>query len=254
MKLNHKILGEGDPIVILHGLFGMLDNWQSVAKVLAENYMVILVDLRNHGKSPHSDEWNIPLMAGDVLSFMEDNWIHQATVMGHSMGGKVAMEMALSFPDIVDHLIVVDIGPKQYEPGHDNIFDALQSVDVSLLNSRTDADEALSLKLTDWGVRQFLLKNIGRIKEGGYQWKMNLPSIIENYPEILKAVKADSQYSGPALFIRGALSNYIMPDDYKEITRIFPKARIETIEDAGHWVHADKKEELINLVKNFLGQ
>ena len=252
MKLHHKILGEGEPVIIMHGLFGMLDNWKTVAKSLAENYMVILVDLRNHGKSPHSDEWSVPLMASDVAAFMEEQWIHKASILGHSLGGKVAMEMALSFPDMVENLMVVDIGPKQYEPGHDAIFKALQSVRIEQLESRSEADEALSKTLSDWGVRQFLLKNLGRRKEGGYRWKMNLPTIQKNYLEILKQVGTDEVFDSPALFIRGALSDYILDDDIKDIKKKFPKAEVVTIDGAGHWVHADKREELEEAVLDFL--
>lgn len=252
MELNHKIIGEGDPIIILHGLFGMLDNWQTVAKELAEEYMVILIDLRNHGKSPHSDEWSIELMAQDVLDFMHANWIFEATIMGHSMGGKVAMEMALRENDLIKKLIVVDIAPKAYDRGHDLIIDTLNSVPIAEIESRNEAEEYLEKQISDWGIRQFLLKNISRNKEGGYRWKMNLPVITENYETILQKTPAGRVYDNPTLFIAGGNSDYIQSEDSEYIKTLFPEADIKTIEGAGHWVHAEKREEVVEIVKQFL--
>ncbi|GLR17770.1 alpha/beta fold hydrolase [Portibacter lacus] len=254
MELNSKVLGEGDPIIIMHGLFGMLDNWQSVAKLLAEEYMVILLDLRNHGKSPHSEEWSIELMAQDVRDFMEANWIHKATIMGHSMGGKVAMELALTEADLVDKLIVVDIGPKAYKPGHELIFQGLESVPIAEVSSRTEAEEYLAKSVDELGVRQFLLKNISRRKEGGYKWKMNLSSISENYNTIIEESKTNLEYDGPTLFIKGERSNYIMPDDMELIHKVFPKAELISIAGAGHWVHADNRDELVKQVMRFVAE
>ncbi len=253
MELNHKIIGEGEPIIILHGLFGMLDNWQTVAKELAEDYMVILVDLRNHGKSPHSDDWSIKLMAQDVLDFMHANWIFEATVMGHSMGGKVAMEMALSENDLIKKLIVVDIAPRAYDRGHDLIIDTLNSVPITEIESRNEAEEYLEKQISDWGIRQFLLKNISRNKEGGYRWKMNLPVITENYETILQETPGGREYDHPSLFIAGGNSNYIQPEDKEYIKILFPEAEIKTIEGAGHWVHAEKRQEVVEMVRAFLG-
>ncbi len=252
MDLNHKILGEGEPIIILHGLFGMLDNWQTVAKELAKDYMVILIDLRNHGKSPHSELWNVQLMAEDVVNFMESNWIYNANIIGHSMGGKVAMEVALTNPSLVEKLVVVDIGPRAYLPGHELIFKGLQSVPISKIGSRNEAEEALAEAINDKGVRQFLLKNISRLKDGGYRWKMNLPVIINNYESILEESRIDEVYDGPSLFIGGQLSNYIRVEDEVLIKEVFPSAEIIMIPDAGHWVHADQKDELVKVIREFI--
>jgi pimeloyl-ACP methyl ester carboxylesterase len=253
MALNHKIIGEGEPVIIMHGLFGMLDNWQSVAKMLSEKYMVILVDLRNHGKSFHSEDWSISVMAEDVRIFMEENWIYHASILGHSMGGKVAMELALKEPDLVDKLIVVDIAPKAYAPGHDQIFDALNSIPIDQISSREEATEILSSKIDQLGIVHFLLKNIARKKEGGYRWKMNLQTITENYDTIIEATKISETYDGETLFIRGSDSNYILKEDEDLIKRIFTNAQIKTIEGAGHWVHADKRDEFVKVVESFLG-
>ena len=252
MELNHKIYGEGQPIVVLHGLFGMLDNWLTVAKELSEDFMVVLVDLRNHGKSPHSEEWNVSLMADDVIELLHENWIYECIMVGHSMGGKVAMDIALKENDLVEKLIVVDIAPKEYPRGHDSIFKALQSVPIEEIGSRTEAQEGLQEFIPEIGVQQFLLKNLSRKKEGGYKWKMNLNVIIDNYESILAETKSDQEFSNPTLFVRGSRSNYILDEDKVLIESIFPKYKLETIKDAGHWIHADKKDELILSFRNFI--
>ncbi len=253
MDLHYKTLGEGEPLIILHGLFGMLDNWQAVAKELSKNYMVYLLDLRNHGKSPHSKDWNISLMAEDVLRFMENNWIFETYLMGHSMGGKVAMEVALQSGDFVKKLIVVDIAPKAYEPGHDSIFRALQPVPIESLSSRKEVESYLEQHIGNPGIRQFLMKNIQRNKEGNFKWKMNLPVIYSNYHEILKEISNDQPFEKPTLFLGGEHSDYIQTDDIPLIKEIFPKAIIKKIPKAGHWVHADQKDMLIDTVIHFLG-
>lgn len=252
MKLNHKVLGEGQPIIILHGLFGMLDNWQTVAKELSKEFMVFSIDLRNHGKSPHSEAWSVSLMAEDVIEFMHDNWIYEAFLLGHSMGGKVAMEVALAENDMVQKLVVVDIAPKAYEPGHERIFEALQAVPIESIESRSEAEEVIAKYIPELGIRQFLLKNITRNKNGQYQWKMNLASIAKHYDSIIKATPTENQYDSPTLFLRGGNSNYVLDEDIDLINTLFTDSRIETIQDAGHWVHADQKDILTSSVSNFL--
>lgn len=250
--LNHKIIGEGDPIIILHGLFGMLDNWLTVAKELSKDYMVILIDLRNHGKSLHSEEWSIALMAKDVIDFLHENWIYECIVIGHSMGGKVVMEMALQEADLVQKLIVVDIAPKAYPPGHALIFQALHAVPVKEVQSRNEVQEVLSKYIPEPGVHLFLMKNLSRDKNGGFKWKMNLASISENYETLIQPTRTDSQYDGPTLFLRGDHSNYILDEDYELINEIFPNSTLKTIKDAGHWIHADQKDVLIEEVRRFI--
>ena len=252
MDLNYKTFGAGDPLVILHGLFGTLDNWQTLGKQIAEHFMVFLLDQRNHGRSPHADIMNYPAMADDLHHFMESQWLFRSHIMGHSMGGKTAMKLALQYPDMVDKLIVVDIAPKVYPGNHQFIFDALFDVDLDRIDSRADADEQLIKHIPDFGIRQFLLKNLTRTREGSYRWKMNLPVIYEHYREILAATSGEDPFEGPALFIRAANSPYILDEDLPMIRQLFPQARIETIADAGHWVHADQPEKLFQLVINFL--
>ncbi len=252
MELNYKSFGEGYPIIILHGLFGTLDNWQTIAKKLAEHYSVYIIDLRNHGRSPHEDIFNYEVMADDLQAFMESQWIYEAHIIGHSMGGKTAMQFALTYPDLVNQLVVVDIAPKAYEGGHQTIFEALLSLDVSTITSRKQAAAALESKIPDFGVRQFLLKNLTNDKKGGYKWKMNLPVIHQNYGQILEAIESEETFDNPTLFIRGGASDYIQDEDLTQIKTFFPTAKLETVANAGHWVHAVAPKELLNLVTNFL--
>lgn len=252
MDLNHKILGAGEPIIILHGLFGMLDNWQTVAKVLANDFMVVLIDLRNHGKSFHSDQWSIEIMAEDVIRFMQDNWIHDAIVLGHSMGGKVAMEMALTENDMVNKLIVVDIAPKSYPRGHDLILGALSNVPIDSIQSREEAEDFLSSYIHEKGIRQFLLKNLTRDKEKGFKWKMNLEVIAKNYETIISETRKGFTFDNPTLFIRGENSDYITKEDEVLIKKLFLAAQMQTIRNAGHWVHADQPDQLIEAIKKFV--
>ena len=248
--LNHKIYGQGDPIVILHGLFGMLDNWQTVAKKLAENYMVILVDQRDHGKSKHTEEFNYQVLAEDLNEFLEENWIHSSHIIGHSMGGKTAMQFAVNHPDMIKKLIIVDIGPKAYLPGHDIIFKALLEVPIDEVQSRQEVDDIISKYIEDAGVRLFLMKNLKRKKEGGFIWKMNLELLNKEYSNIIAAVESTEPIDVDTLFIYGSKSHYIKAEDIESIKSIFPESKFEKL-DAGHWIHAEKPDEFVDLIKGF---
>lgn len=252
LSLNFKTYGQGDPIIILHGLFGTLDNWQTIARQLSEEYLVYLVDQRNHGRSPHTEDFDYSLLAEDLKNFMEAEGMSQATIIGHSMGGKTAMQFAVTYSEMVTSLVVVDIAPKAYQGGHQEIFDALLSVNLEKVESRKMADEQLAVAIPDFGVRQFLLKNLTRNKEGGYEWKMNLPAIYNNYQKILANIIADDAYPESTLFIRGGRSGYIKKEDEIVIKSIFPKAQIATIPDAGHWVHAEAPKALLSTFENFM--
>ena len=272
MELNYKEFGTGEPVVILHGLFGTLDNWQTIAKQLAKEYTVFILDLPNHGRSPHTEgEIDYEMMADALAQFMIDHWIYEARLIGHSMGGKLAMQFALSHPDIVKKLVVIDIAPKQYKEGHQDVFDALFSIDLNALNDRKEAEAVLMNMLEgDVGTVQFLLKNLtrnnpfnkeepqrntdlssGTHEGGGFEWKMNLQGLFDNYENILKAPVGEP-FLKPTLFIRGGNSNYIKDSDKHYITELFPKATLETIEGAGHWVHADKPQALFEAINHFL--
>lgn len=252
MQLNYKSTGQGEPLIILHGLFGMLDNWQSVARALENHFTLYLVDQRNHGKSPHLDEHSYKLMASDLREFMLQQGIPQSNLLGHSMGGKTAMQFALDYPEMVTKLIVVDMGIKQYEGGHDTIFEALKSVELNTITNRQEADVQLSKYINSIGVKQFLLKNLTREPDGSYHWKFNLKALSENYDNILSSINSEIPFEGETLFIRGSLSDYIPDADWEAITKLFPMAKLETIQNAGHWVHADQPEALISAIRQFL--
>lgn len=253
MKLNYKKSGSGKPLIILHGLFGMLDNWQTVAKALESHFTVYLIDQRNHGKSPHAADHNYTVLAADLKEFFEQQNIQTAFVLGHSMGGKTAMQFTVDFPDCVEKLMVVDMGIKRYPGGHDGIFDALTQFDPATVSSRSEAEEMLGKQIPNLGVRQFILKNMTRTPEGKYEWKFNWPALYNNYQSgILAPVVFQHPVETPALFIRGERSDYIPDSDWPDIHQLFPNAQLATVKNAGHWVHADQPQALIDLVVEFL--
>lgn len=254
VELNYQEYGDGPPFLILHGLLGASGNWHTLSRnVFAEDFHVFALDLRNHGRSPHAEQLDYPSMAADVERFYQHHAIRQAYLMGHSMGGKVAMQLALTDPGLVKRLVVVDVAPKAYPPYHQEILDALESVDLSKTASREEVDEQLAKKISEKPIRQFLLKNLSYDGDAGrYFWQMGLDEIASNYPNINEAVVSDRTYDGPTLFIRGGNSSYIEDEDMDEIRRLFPKARLETIPGAGHWIHADKPEEFAEVVVDFL--
>jgi esterase len=251
MELNYKSYGEGHPLIILHGLFGSLDNWYTLGKRFGEFFKVFALDQRNHGRSPHSDTFNYPVMAEDLKEFMLNQDISSAYLLGHSMGGKTAMQFAVTYPEKVDKLIVVDIAPRPYPSQHSEIFDALYSLDLSAGN-RNEIDEALAERVPVSSVRQFLLKNLTRDDSGSFKWKMNLDGIYKNYDEINRGLETDLRFVKPALFIRGGNSQYIQQEDTTIIKNIFPEAKIATVAGAGHWIHAEAPNELFRLVIDFL--
>jgi len=254
MQLFHKEYpGPGKPLIVMHGLFGMLDNWHNIARKLSEKYHVFLLDLRNHGQSPHADTINYPIMADDLFEFMQDQGLANAAILGHSMGGKVAMEFALKFPEKVSKLIVVDIAPVRYKPGHNEIFDALFKLDIKDQNKkRSDLDKELSVGIPEFGVRQFLMKSLDRKEEGGYNWKFNLQALYDHYDEILAEIETGRTYSDQTLFIRGGNSPYVQDQFLSQIEAHFPNYELETIAGSGHWVHAEKPDELLKSVNGFL--
>ena len=254
MELNLKKFGQGEPLIILHGLFGTLDNWQSIARLLSDEYLVYILDQRNHGRSPRADRHDYPSMAQDLRSFMENHWMYDgANIVGHSMGGKTAMQFALEHPEMVKKLVVVDISPKAYAGNHHEIFDALLSMDLDKITSRSEADELLARRIAEEDVRLFLMKNLTRRKEGGYEFKMNLPVLRNHYADILAEVgEGLPPFEGPTLFVRGGRSDHITAGDEVLIKKRFPQAVIETIEKAGHWVHADAPAHLLKIIQHFL--
>ncbi len=251
MKLHYKEFGSGPPLIILHGLFGSLDNWQTIARQLAEDFTVFVLDLRNHGRSPHSEEHSYEAMCEDLLSFMEEHWVFETMLLGHSMGGKLAMYFALNQSEKVEKLVVVDIAPKAYPGGHEIIFQALQALPLEEIKSRSEAEEWLSGAIISKPIRQFLLKNMGRDKDNRFFWKPNIEVLHRQYPEILREIDGQP-FEKPALFIRGGRSGYIGEEDLPQIRRLFPEARLHDVQNAGHWVHAEAPEEFVRVVRDFL--
>lgn len=249
MKLNFKVVGEeGVPVIILHGLFGSLDNWISIAKVLADrNFKVYLVDQRNHGKSPHMDSHSYDDMAEDLKEFLEDQQLSSAILLGHSMGGKTIMNFSLNYPMMVEKLIVVDISPKHYPPHHEQILRGLHSVNVNTVTNRKQADERMSAVIDNVGVRQFLLKNMDRLNSDSFTWKMNLPVLEQNIHNIGEPLKAGT-FEGKVYFIAGGASDYILRGDRALIISHFPQAKIATIKGAGHWIHAEKTDQFLDVL------
>lgn len=251
MELFARESGQGEPLVILHGLFGSSDNWYTIAKTFATQYKVYLVDQRNHGLSPHSDEFNYKLMTEDLNEFFTDHNIDKAIVIGHSMGGKAAMNFAVKFPDKVKKLIIVDITPRAYPLRHDYVINGFKSIDLATLESRTQADELMAKFVPEKDERQFLLKNLSRTSDGKFEWKPDVDAIAKNIAEIGTEMQYPGTYTGPSLFIRGERSNYYKPDDEANILTIFPKAKFASI-DSGHWVQAEKPQEFAQTVLDFL--
>ena len=254
MQLNHKTYGNTGPhLVILHGLFGNLDNWQTLARRWATDYTVVLVDLRNHGRSPHAEEMTYPLMAQDIAELLETLAIDRCHLLGHSVGGKAAMQAALSYPTLVEKLIVVDMAPRQYGRGHDDVFAALRALDPATISDRSEADAAMQPHMADAGVRQFLLKNLTRRDDAGFRWRMNLEVLDRDYEQLIAPIGTVGQiYPGPVLFVRGGKSDYVRDEDWPGVLEHFPQARLATVAGAGHWVHAERPGELEGLVRAFL--
>lgn len=253
MKLHSTILGEGRPFLILHGFLGMSDNWKTLGKKFAENgFQVHLIDQRNHGKSPHSEEFSYELMAADVQEYCKAHQLEKIILLGHSMGGKTAMLTACQNEELIEKLIIVDIAPKYYAPHHQQILEGLTKLDEAKLSSRGDAEDLLEKFIPETGVRLFLLKNLYWKKKDELSLKLNLSALKDNIENIGTALPEELAYSGPTLFIKGEKSNYITSEDHEPIRQQFPKALISTVKGAGHWVHAENMKEFYALVHNFV--
>lgn len=253
MPLHAEAYGSGPPLVILHGLFGSGENWRTLARRFAERYHVHTVDLPGHGASPPLRPLTYPAMAEAVRAFLDEAGLASVYLMGHSMGGKVAMELALSDPARVGRLVVVDIAPRRYPPSHTGLLAAMRGLDLGAVASRNDAGRALAGAIPDPVVRQFLLKNLVREADAAYRWQLDLDGIHAGYDALSGSLESLDLYDGPTRFIRGARSDYVRDADLETIRAYFPQADIVTIPDAGHWVHADAPDAFAEVVEEFLG-
>lgn len=249
--LNYKEYGEGEAVIILHGLLGMLDNWHSFARKLSAHYHVITLDQRNHGKSFHSDEFSYPILSDDLNNFLNEHGIDKCHLIGHSMGGKTVMQFQADHPQKIDKSIIVDIAPKEYSGGHEHIFKALLTLNLNEINSRKEATDYIDDILKNKNVTLFLLKNLKRNDDKSFKWKANIEALWKNYDDIKTFGALHSKIDLDTLFIRGSDSNYILDTDLETIRSIYSKAQIQTVQGSGHWVHAEKPDALLKHVTDF---
>lgn len=252
MKLNYRVLGSGQPLYVLHGLLGMLDNWITPGKILAEKYQVILVDQRNHGRSPHSPEMNYKLMMEDLKELIHELNHDEIFLIGHSMGGKTAMKFAQNYPNYVEKLLIADIGPKKYPVHHEAILGGIHAVKLDQLARRSAAKVIMKEHISEEGTIQLLLKNLYWIEKGRMAWRFNLKT-IENALEGIGEVVHDRIFDRETLFLRGSKSSYILDEDLEDMRLYFPNCDLKTIKDTGHWVHAEKPEAFSVEAISFFG-
>jgi esterase len=261
MKLFFKHFGSGPPLIILHGLYGSGDNWYSIGKALSNHFEIFLVDLRNHGSSPHDPEMSNSVMTSDLIEFFSEREIEKACIIGHSMGGKVAMRFALQNPDKLSKLVIVDVAMRSYEGSenydreaglHKRIIESLGRLNISNSKSRNEVDLELSTFIKQKTLRDFLLKNLKRRTNGEFYWSLNIESLKNNIFNILEGIESgDNTFNGPVMLIVGKQSDYVTIKDYVKFRQVFPHIRIEEVE-AGHWVHAEQPEKTIELLTEFL--
>jgi len=253
MKILHAtVLGKGEPLLILHGYFGMSDNWKTLGTKFSNNFEVHLIDQRNHGRSFHSSDFDYELLVEDLYHYITYNKLEKVNLLGHSMGGKVAMLFAVTYPEHVNKLIVVDIAPKYYEPHHQHILAALNAVNFSIHTSRKQVEDVLKIYVQEQGVLQFLLKNVYWKSKGQLAYRFNLQSLTENNSEVGEALPSFTHFEGKTLFLKGENSKYITKNDISLITAHFENANVVTVKNAGHWLHAENPIQFYNEVVSFL--
>lgn len=252
VKLHYDTLGRGEPLIILHGLFGSGANWRSIAQRLADRWQVILPDLRNHGDSPHAPTNRYQDIVGDTLALMDHLGLARAHLLGHSLGGKAAMLLASRAPERLLSLTVVDIAPRAYPPLHLDLFRALHAVPLSRITSRREASEAMAAHIPNPAVREFLLTNLARDGDGRFHWRLNLAGLEDAYEELNAMPFLDRLYEGPALFIRGGHSDYVRDADLGLIHQSFPQACVVSLPLAHHWPHVETPNEFLRALRDFL--
>ena len=251
MILHTDITGQGEPLVLIHGLFGSYDNLGVIARALQSHFQIINLDVRNHGRSAHADSMSYPELAADVIQTLDQLGFGQVAVLGHSMGGKIAMQLALSWPERVSKLILADISPVPNHPRHQHILQGLTAVAEAGLQQRSQADQLLSQYIAELGVRQFLLKSLYK-EDDQFRWRFNIKALIANYPQLLEAPPSKGPYTGPTLFIKGAESDYLLPEHQSLIQQLFPQSKAKVIMGTGHWLHAEKPVAFAKIVTDFL--
>ena len=254
--LNYQQLGQGEHLVLIHGLFGSLENLNMVAKPLAQHFCVTSIDVRNHGQSFHDQGMSYPALAEDIINLLDSLSITTCHMLGHSMGGKIAMQLALLYPTRIKKLIVADIAPVAYSARHLKIIEGLQSIDLTTVNKRSDADKQLANYVSESAVRQFLLRNLTSNAQGEFYFKCNLNLIVQGYKDVLLNIenKHDKKFEGETLFIKGSNSDYILPQHQSAIAGLFSQAKAKIIQGAGHWLHAEKTVAFNKIVMDFLAK
>ncbi len=253
MRLHSNILGQGQPFIILHGFLGMSDNWKTLGKRFNEQgYEVHLVDQRNHGRSFHDEEFNYEVLIQDLKQYCDSFKLSNIVLLGHSMGGKVAMLFAIKYPQMISKLIVADISPRFYPVHHDSILEGLSTLDFEMIKTRKNADLVLSNYVSEFGIRQFLLKNLYWVENGQLGLRINLIALKDNVEEIGEALPTNSIFEGDTLFLRGDKSDYINHNDEAIIKAHFPNALVITINNAGHWLHAENPKDFFEEVMKFV--
>ncbi len=253
MELLHStILGKGQSLLILHGYFGMSDNWKSLGIQFAENFEVHLIDQRNHGRSFHADEFDYELLVEDLYKYIQHYNLEKVILLGHSMGGKVVMQFAVTFPELVHKLIVVDISPKYYKPHHEYILAGLNAVNFELHTTRKQVEEVLKIDIKEQGILQFLLKNVYWESKGKLAFRFNVQSLTENNSEVGEALPSFTHFDGETLFLSGENSNYIAAEDTSLISAHFVNYSVVTVKNAGHWLHAENPIQFFDEVVRFI--
>ncbi len=254
MKLFYREFGAGRPVIILHGLFGQSDNWVTIGRRIADTFHVYIPDQRNHGQSPHTSVHSFPAMADDLAEFIEEHELEHPILIGHSMGGKVAMTYALENPELISKLVVIDISPRKYPERvtHTQVISQMLGIDLEQITSRTEVEKILDSRIPDPRVRMFIMKNLYYRLHGKLAWRLNLDVINESMDLLFDGISSENQFTGPTLFVRGGKSDYVLDQDIPLIKSLFPEMILKTISGASHWVHADAPEELCFLLSSFL--
>lgn len=252
VNLNYYRWGSGPPLIILHGIFGSRMNWQTIGRDLSRYWTVFALDLRNHGDSPHSSDFSYDALVADLKWFLERHRIGKAHLLGHSLGGKIVMAFADRFPQKTERLIVVDIAPKPYPAGHRHMLKTLINFDLTRFDSLKEALADLAPAIPSPDIRQFLVKNLVRGRDGRYRWRINLDAIYRHYKELSQGPRLKNSYPKPAMFIRGSASEFIIDEDAERIRRYFPNSSIVTIDKAGHWLHVDAPRKTSEAITGFL--